>query len=121
MSTFISLNHLRDLPKYRVEKPYEIWAPILSDQKKTNVEFELCHGIQVTDARPRLESFDMEKQGFQFLHNPVPVTFNVEDVQNQEGMAQLVTYLKEMANFMQSQFHTDKIVCYDWRVRLSLL
>ncbi|KAJ8132508.1 hypothetical protein O1611_g1114 [Lasiodiplodia mahajangana] len=113
----ISLNHLKDLPLYQIEKPYEIWAPVDETQCKTNVQFEYCDGIPVADVRGRQDEFDIETCGFSFLHHPVGLGLSAAEVKTDEGRLLVIRYLEEMSSFLQQTLSCRRVLCYDWRVR----
>ncbi len=113
---FISLNHLKDLPLYQHEKPYEVWLPLANDSAKTNVVFSYCHDIPVTDARPNKQTFDIEEYGFAFLQHPAGLDLAAEDVKTDQGRKSVIRYLEDMSTFMQDYFKADRVLCYDWRV-----
>lgn len=119
-----SLNHLKDDPLYQKERPYEIWLDEAPEGlPKTNVQFELHHNIPVTDTRSvGLHEFNVEDQGFQFLHQPFPDQFVISgsDAANSspEQREAILGYLEYMAGFLCQSLGGTKAVCYDWRVSL---
>lgn len=120
-----SLNHLKDDPLYQSERPYEIWLDEVPEGlPKTNVQFELHHNISLVDARSvGLETFSVEEQGFQFLHQPFPKQFIISgsDAANStpEQRQAILGYLEHMADYLCESLNGTKAICYDWRVSLN--
>ncbi|KAI9671546.1 MAG: hypothetical protein M1817_003598 [Caeruleum heppii] len=117
-----SLNHLSDIPLWREEKPYEIWAEELPKGiLQTNVTFDLVPGVSLTDirscgiARPRLED-----EGFQVFHHPFPKDCgfdSIDGLDRPERRQAVMDYLSLMTNVAVERLNATKAICYDWRVR----
>jgi hypothetical protein len=121
--TKVSLNHLKDLPLYATEQPYEIWLDQVPEGvRQTNVEFELYHDIPIRDARAvGLDSFNIDDQGFEFLCHEYPQHLSIsgaEEVnETPEQRRAILEYIDIMASFLCETYGGTKAVCYDWRVR----
>jgi hypothetical protein len=118
-----SLNHLKDDPLYQAQRPYEVWLDekLLNGLPKTNVQFELYHDVPVVDVRSvGMETFSIEEEGFQFLHQEFPDHFEISgsDAANSspEQRQSILGYLDHMADFLCKSFGGEKAVSYDWRV-----
>ncbi|KAH8587397.1 hypothetical protein B0O99DRAFT_694565 [Bisporella sp. PMI_857] len=120
-----SLNHLKDDPLYKVQRPYEFWLDEQPDGlPKTNVQFELYHNVPVVDARAvGMETFSIEEEGFQFLHQQFPDQFEISgsDAANSspEQRQSILEYLEHMAGFLCKSLGGERAISYDWRVRRS--
>lgn len=124
-SVLASLNHLKDDPLYRTERPYEVWLDNVPEGlPKTNVQFELQHNVPIVDARSvGLETFKIEEHGFQFLEQRFPTQFAISgsDAANStpEQREMILGYLDHMGEFLCKSLGGQRAVCYDWRVRRS--
>lgn len=121
-----SLSHLRDLPLYQDEIPYEIWADNFpADQPRTNVQNEIVHGCALTDVRELNESRPhIEQHGFEWISSPFPThtgITSVDDIgfQTQAQQQALQEYLASISDLLRGRFGCQKVLCWDWRVRRS--
>jgi hypothetical protein len=126
-TTLASLNHLKDDPLYRIERPYEVWLDeVPKGLLKTNVKFELYHNVPVVDARSvGLDTFSIEEQGFQFFPQDFPHQFTISgsDAANSspEQRQAILGYLDYMGDFLCESLGAERAVCYDWRVSICSL
>ena len=119
----VSLSHLRDLPLYKEEVPYEIWFEQLDPTiKKTNIQLEITKNVPVTDVRslgsqaPRLET-----HGFEYFHQALPDYCGIRTVddvgdQNEVQRKSISQYLECMTQLLQERYKGRNVICYDWRV-----
>lgn len=70
-STEITLEYLDRLPKYLVEKPYQLAldVPLEDEADRTNVEFKR-HSVKLLDIRSISDQIRLEHHGFQLLKLP---------------------------------------------------
>ncbi|KAH8813000.1 hypothetical protein F5884DRAFT_879168 [Xylogone sp. PMI_703] len=116
----VSLSHVSDTENLRYEKPYQIFAPI--DETKfprTNLTFEMCHGIEVRDARDDTERYTLDTYGFQFLSSKYDWGLDVDKIilSGDSNNAIVSEYLRRLSTQLQETLGAEKIILYDWRVK----
>ncbi|KAJ3496067.1 hypothetical protein NLG97_g2938 [Lecanicillium saksenae] len=121
-----SLSHLCDLPLYKKETPYEIWAENIDPEiTKTNVELEIVHDCVLHDVRlPSTDQPSLETHGFEWAHRPFPTECGIKtandvgfsDIVQQES---LIKYIESTFTFIKEKYGCTKVMCWDWRVRRS--
>ncbi|KAK7398522.1 hypothetical protein QQX98_012098 [Neonectria punicea] len=109
----ITLEHLADLDRYKIEKPYYLaQIPGFESGESTNLEYSFFHRITIHDARGHENLFSVDKHSFTFKRLPSYVAYNKSEEAN-------IAYMKETIELVRSHFRTDRIICYDIRRRLN--
>ncbi|KAF2009095.1 hypothetical protein BU24DRAFT_415441 [Aaosphaeria arxii CBS 175.79] len=127
LPTSATLSHLVDDPIYEEEEPYEIWADDLPvNVARTNVKLEIIPYCPLTDVRSIDEKPQLEKFGFEWMHQDFPHHAGLHssdcvDLKPREQQNVLDAYVASMSDFPQEQLKCFQVVCWDWRVRKSLL
>jgi hypothetical protein len=123
--TLASLAHLCKDPRYQQEAPYEVWADEIPAQlPRTNVNLELIHDVPVTDIRSLENDLPaLETHGFEWLHHPFPIETGIKTADDisfdtPEHRQGLEKYLASTIDMLKDRLGCDKVVCWDWRVRI---
>lgn len=110
-----SLSYLSNLPKYDVEKPYELWLDEVPAQIPwTNCMFKDESEIEFNDARAQDVQLDYDSFGFKYLSHPL--TPRLKSWQFWEDRSSRFEYLRDCIDLVRKEFRADKVICYDWRV-----
>jgi len=103
---------------YEQEKPYDIIFADPSDPQKSNCRFESVSDIRITDCRPHIHTFSLQKNGFQFMRRRSELPVEVLSLNNDESRKLVEIYLKETISIVKEELHPEFVICFDWRVRL---
>ena len=110
-----SVNYLKGLPLYKVEKPYLVLLPASEDfdpksARTDNLKFENRDGIKVTDIRGREKEFQLIINGFETMSNTSKLLnfHNMNDVQ---------AYKRETEDILKTKFGAER----DFKVSAILL
>lgn len=103
------------------EKPYEVFMTAIPDGlPKTNCEYTTHDGIVIRDARDGKYEVTLEEFGFCFLRAddfPAPTMGCFESGEEHK----VARYLRDTVTFVHQHIPADKILCFDWRVRVIYL
>jgi hypothetical protein len=118
----ISLTYLDDLPQYELEKPYEVWVPVVGDVPKSNCHFTEHHDIPVHNIRDYDNSaFTLDTSGFQYLSHESHHLPDSKVLTGPEGEQSVIPYLEETAQLVKDILQAKKVFTYDWRVSILFL
>lgn len=116
--TTASFHFLTESLLSSTEKPYEIFMRSIPDGlPKTNCEYTTHDGIAINDARDGTHGITLENFGFCFLPAddfPAPTMGCFESGEEHE----VARYLRDTVAFVHRHIPADKILCFDWRVRI---
>jgi len=101
-------------------KGYQIFTPIdESKYPRTNLHFETCQGIQIHDARQKMDSFTLDLNGFQFLRrrHDHGTDLDADRIANHEDNEAILAYLQQLEIQLQHDLGAEKVIFYDWRLR----
>jgi hypothetical protein len=115
-----TVKFLRELPKYEVEQPYELYGyPMRESEKITNCEFEYVRDLKVENARPSMKTFKLRDSGFEFVHHQTKIAFTAENFESAGNQSQIVNaYLEETMAMVKKKVGASDVVCFDWRVSI---
>jgi hypothetical protein len=108
------LEYLADIPLYATEKPYLcLLSPSDGFDPETdradNLEYEIHHGITITDMRDRAD-ITIASHGFQILNH----TSEFPDL---ESVRDVDSYKRETEQLLQESLGAAYVCCYDLRKR----
>ena len=98
---------------FKTEKPFQIFTPIPEDavdQRRANIHFACGRPEKITDARPTMDSYSIDTNGFAFRNYPTQMQrFDDEnDIDNH--------YLPELEWLLRDELgDLDEICFFDWR------
>lgn len=108
-----SFAYLKPLDRYQHEKPYFYSGPLAPEEEaqRTNLAYDE-HTMVVKDIRGHEQELDVEKHGFAFVshHSGIDLSSRSE-----EGTH---AYINETCSLMQDILDAERVICYDFRVRL---
>lgn len=120
------VKYLRDSRLWDIEIPYELFGyPVYDSGRITNCEYVTFDNVPVKDVRDIVSPFDLESAGFTYIkhHSTCPLLAEHfekvgSDLSNNSVVA---AYLEETMSLVERQLSAEKVICFDWRVRLSKL
>ncbi len=112
------LEYLRWIPLYEKEKPFKLFLNIPADAKdkrESNLVFDKGKQI-IRDIRGDESRFNLDDHGFCFRNHKSAV----DDLRNHDIIEN--EYLFECEQLLKDEVdNVDRVVIFDWRVRLSLV
>lgn len=121
---YVRMSHMKELPLYKTEIPYEIWAENFpSNGNRTNVELQIVDDIALTDVRKLQGSKpSLDTHGFEYIHQKFPEHCgirNADDIGSSgpDQADRIAKYLENMIDLLQETYGCSKVLCFDWRVR----
>jgi hypothetical protein len=106
-----TIQHLADLPLYKIEKPYSAALPtgtIDPSIKTHNLVFKDYEGIRIIDIRDNESKIGLVKSGFEIIPHGV-----YEPLETKED---LLRYQRDTATFLKEHFDAMKVICYESKV-----
>lgn len=107
-STTFTLSYLRDIEKYRTEKPFNLSFSKYHDGIVTNVEQE-DRLVEVHDVRGKESDFTCTSHSFSY--RTFPTKYPIDGTE-----AQTFQHLEEAQQFLKQEFDAVEVICYDIRV-----
>lgn len=108
-----TLKFLAPSPRWLTEKPFCLAIPLPEGQPTSNIIDCTMPNMQVGDVRGIENSFQLDKNGFEFSSLPeLPGNLNFDDHAAFES-----GYLKDMANFLKKKLKADHVFVFDYTVR----
>jgi len=117
-----TVGFLADLPLYHEEQPYELYGfPTKSSEVRTNCVLE-DKTVSVEDVRGKEQSFTLQGCGFKFIKHTSRCDLKADHFEiAPESNSVVDCYLNETLDLVKKEFKTDRVICFDWRVRPSSL
>lgn len=119
----VRLSHMKEIPLYQEEVPYEIWAEdVKPDVKRTNVQLEIINDVDLTDVRTmETKKPTLDTNGFEYIFQKFPEHCDIKTVDDigvggPKQAHRIATYLDCMTGLLQDTYNCTKVVCFDWRV-----
>lgn len=105
------IDYLKDLTKYKREKPYILALDITvaNEAQRTNLEFE-THNMKIYDLRLDSEAPSFDSRGFELLQ------LRDEDMKCFFGSPDRQRELLGVTEILRRRFTTDHVFCYDHAV-----
>lgn len=116
-----SLSFLDNDPRYQHEKPYEIIAGMAPSGWKSNCKFTTVPGLLIRDCRNFRDQLTIDTCGFEYHDWDCTSNLQYDIFESADGgdLSTLIEpYLLETIARVRERFHAEKVVCFDWRVRL---
>lgn len=117
------MRFLKKLPAYKDVQPYRFHDfPNLSEEQKTNCEYEEVEGVVTQNLRDVKESCHFGEEGFEFVKAPTRCVLSAEVFEN-DGIENniLEHYLQETIGLVKDRLNAQSASIIDWRVTLQLL
>jgi hypothetical protein len=112
-----TLTYLSDLPLYKCQKVYEIWASEApSEIPKTNSEFTDHENVEIFDVRTNSVITGLDTTGFVFLNHLSSALPTASDMLATETAPAVSAYLEEVIQLVRDFVSADNVICFDWRV-----
>jgi hypothetical protein len=124
MTLITPLRFALDLPVFENEVPYELFGyPLPTSDRITNIDFETIEGINITDVRELEIEPSLETTGFKYIKHKSRCTLEPKYFESAGtsigGNPVVLDYLDETIDLVKSELNTEKVICFDWRVRLQ--
>ncbi|KAG5820385.1 hypothetical protein H9Q74_000615 [Fusarium xylarioides] len=119
-----SINFAKSSPLFQREAAYELFGfPTYDSPIVTNIDIQTVHDIKIHDVRNEPSVCNLHASGFEFIKHKssVPLlAYHFENANGKTGNAQVVMdYLEEATTLVKTHLSTDKVICFDWRLRRS--
>lgn len=117
---YTSLTFLEDLPLYEEEKPFRLVGfPNMPSEWQTNCKYVDRENVMVSDVRGCEENFHLDDFGFKFIKHRSKCSLDLREFdvsgKNEQNLA---AFLEESLQLAKQELETDRVACFDWRVRL---
>ncbi|KAK0118547.1 hypothetical protein ONS95_007435 [Cadophora gregata] len=120
-----TLEYLKDLELYQLEKPYFCLMPAsdatqVDNEQIDNLEFESHHDIRIEDIRPLKEKYELDEYGFEVLSH----TSRFLDLHSENGLSStmaLAEYQIETEDMLNSHLGAVFVKCYDIVMRRNII
>lgn len=110
--TACAMHFLKRSKVYDTEKPYYFSGALEEDQihLRTNLDYDIHHGINVRDLRGSESLLTLEKHGFElFEHEP---KVNLIDPDEEH----VKSYLEDLAKTVRDRLNAEDVLAYSYRV-----
>ncbi len=119
----VRMSHIKELPLYREQVPYEIWAENVSPGvDRTNVQLQIIDDIVLTDVRTlKSAKPSLETHGFEYLYQKFPDHCGIKTADDigtssPEQAQRISDYFDNMIELLGDTYNCSKVLCFDWRV-----
>ncbi|KAI1079848.1 hypothetical protein F5B20DRAFT_590399 [Whalleya microplaca] len=108
--------YIKDLPKWKHEKPYYISGPLPEDQEHLRGNIDCVpHETTLYDLRGREDEIKMEKHGFELVKKPSAIPLSLDN----DSEDRTSEYLEETAAWLEKRLGAEKVLAYAFRYRVT--